>query len=312
MYNEDYFLKAKVDIRRVVIWGFVFPVHSHHFIHLGFFQTLKKINFPVLWLDDTSSNNSYLNKGDMIITVDICMKNLVPHKNIFYCLHNPIPGFIKNIKNENYFFLQVLTKKIYDKFYKKNFFELSGQAFFDSYNKVLYQSWGTPLLPHEFKSPNYIEFKKIEYFIGSVWNNDLNQGNELAIHKYKSILNDIGIKFRQIKGCPEKFNSLFVRHSAFASSIVGDWQKKNGYTPCRLFKAISYGRLASINSVSSKIQYPWIFSNESIDKLITNIFEMKKDDYIDLVFDQQRNLKNETYYSKISNIFHIFSLLKES
>lgn len=308
---EDYTLEARVDIHRVIIWGFVFPIHSHHFIHLGFFQTLKKINFPVLWLDDKSSNNIHLTKGDMVITADICMKNLIPQKNIFYCLHNPIPGFTKNLKNENYFFLQVLTKKIFDNFCKKNNFELSGQAFFDSNNKVLYQSWGTPLLPHEFKSPKYIEFKYIEYFIGSVWNNDLNQGNELAITKYKSILNDMGITFRHIKGCPEKFNSLFVRHSAFASSIVGDWQKNNGYTPCRLFKAISYGRLASINSASSKIQYPWIFSNECLNTLTTNIFELKKEDYIELVLDQQKNLKNETYYSKILNIFHIFSFLRE-
>ena len=307
---ENYSLVSRVGIRRVIIWGLRNPFHSHHFIHLGFYTTLKKIRFPVKWLEDISSSNDCLVTGDLIITADICMKNLLPRKNVFFCLHNPISDFVEKLDYGSYFFLQVLTKHVYQEFCMKKNAELSGLAFFDYASLVLYQSWGTPMLPYEFKAPRYLEYKKIEFFVGSIWNNDQNQGNELAIQEYKDALSTLGIKFKQIRGCPEIYNSLFVRHAALATAIVGDWQKTHGYTPCRLFKALSYGRLASINSISSKEQYPWIFSNNSIRHLTLSQYKINKKEYIELVSNQQQFLKSETYLSKLSNIFYVFELVK--
>ena len=43
-------------------------------------------------------------------------------------------------------------------------------------------------------------------------------------------------------------NRLLVQSSFLAPAIVGSWQERRGYVPCRLFKNISYGQLGVTNS----------------------------------------------------------------
>jgi hypothetical protein len=297
---------AELGISRIVIWGIKAPFHSHHFIHLGFYSTLKNLNIPVLWLEDLASNQSLIERKDLVISVDVAMKFLKKEPETYYCIHNPPNNFLDSSDSPYELRLQVLTNDVYDANFTIGSCPLEGVAFYNQTNNILYQSWGTPLLKRQFFPVANTPYKKIEFFVGSVWDNDLGQGNLRAIEKYRNILKNFGIKFVQIKGAPEILNPIFVRNSALASSIVGEWQETHGYTPCRVFKAISYGRLGAINSISSQKQYPWLMANSNIDGLVSSILGMSHSQLRDYVASQQDFLSSETYESKLTNILSCF------
>lgn len=297
---------AELNVSRFVIWGIKAPFHSHHFIHLGFYATLKRLGISVIWLEDSASNQSYLMANDLVISVDVGMRHLKKIPRVYYCIHNPLPNFLGDLQEPLELILQVLTFDVYEKNINSSSGYLDGVAFFNHHESTLYQSWGTPLLSKDFLSPVVPRYKGIDFFVGSIWDNDFGQGNMRAIQNYKKSLDSQKIRFCHAKGVPERLNSLFIRNSALATSIVGEWQEVNGYTPCRIFKAISYGRLGSINSISSKKQYPWLMADANINHLTSSILEINDSELIDLVRFQQESLSMETYESKLSNILSCF------
>lgn len=46
----------------------------------------------------------------------------------------------------------------------------------------------------------------------------------------------------------ENQHQRLITSAYLAPAIVGEWQKKVGYIPCRIFKNISYGQLGVTNS----------------------------------------------------------------
>ncbi len=297
---------AELNVSRFVIWGIKAPFHSHHFIHLGFFKTLKSLGIPVIWLEDSTSNQSYLKANDLVISVDVGMRHLKKIPKVYYCIHNPLPNFLSDLQEPLELILQVLTFDVYERNINSSSSYLDGVAFFNHHENTLYQSWGTPLLSKDFLSPIVPRFKGIEFFVGSIWDNDLSQGNLRVIQSYKKSLDSYKIRFCHAKGIPERLNSVFVRNAALAISVVGEWQETHGYSPCRMFKAISYGRVGAINSIKSQKQYPWIMANSNIGELVSSVIDMKDKQIIEFVRFQQKFLALETYESKLKNILQCF------
>jgi len=308
------FLLRAAGVKRFVIWGITKPNHSHFFIHSGFYETLKKLDISVVWFENTIANNVNLIKDDFIITADISVSNLQITEAFNYCFHNVPSSLTENLSKNKYIKLQVLTNDAYSRFgdFSNKKLNLEGASYFTKHDSTLYQSWGTPSIASEFSVPKYVSYKKREFFIGSIWNSQSNQGNMDAIQIYKRLLKDFGITFSQIRGCSEFFNRVYIRNSAIAASVVGDWQRVNGYTPCRVFKAIAYGRLGIINSHSSVNQYPWLVGNETINELIENVLSMSETMYLNLVKDQQGFLVNETYQCKLSNMLKALIYVKDN
>ena len=296
---------------RVVIWGLRTTFNdTFYFIHKGLYETLKKLGIPVIWIDDKQENIGLLQKGDLVYAVDRAAKFLPVRSDLKYCLHNISDQFISQLNPAQYLAIQVLTLDRFQEGVENKRpldSSLHGSATFDPANNVLYQSWGTPILAKDFMSPINFPLKKSEYFVGTIWDNSLGQGNKRVIAEYDSILKERNIKFKCVKGAPEFFNPIYVRHSAIGASIVGDWQKQNGYTPCRLFKAVSYGRIGAINSQNTKIQYPWSLANENIGELIEEILSMGDSKTKELIRHQQKELEQETYEAKISNVCSILA-----
>lgn len=296
----------ELSIHRVVLWGLRTTFNdTFYFIHKGLYETLKKLSIQVLWLDDKLSNADILREGDLVYAVDRACQHLPIRFDIKYCLHNIGGEFIDRLDKSQFLTVQVLTIDRFEEG-RINFRPLDsllhGAASYDPVGNVLYQSWGTPILARDFMAPINFPLKQSEYFVGTIWNNELGQGNTRVITEYEKLLHEHRIKFKNVKGAPEFFNPIYVRHSAIGASIVGDWQREHGYTPCRLFKAVSYGRIGAINSSSSKIQYPWIMANENIGELIEEILQMSDSDVKDLIRFQQKELEQETYEAKISNV----------
>jgi hypothetical protein len=247
----------EISTQRIVLWGLRTTFNdTFYFIHKGLYETLKKLSIPVLWVDDKQSNADLLTGGDLIYAVDRACQHLPIRLDVKYCLHNIGEEFVHNLDRAQFITLQVLT---IDRFQEGREQPrpldayLHGAASYDPMGNVLYQSWGTPILARDFMVPINFPLKKSEYFVGTIWDNALGQGNTRVITEYKQLLQEHKIQFKCVKGAPEFFNPIYVRHSAIGASIVGDWQREHGYTPCRLFKAVSYGRIGAINSSNSKI-----------------------------------------------------------
>lgn len=97
-------------VNRFIIWGVKYPTHSHHFIHLGFYQTLKKLGHNVLWLADNIKSNDFLRKDDFILTANISSLNLMMKNEYYYCVHNFDEARLANISPRRYINLQVMTE----------------------------------------------------------------------------------------------------------------------------------------------------------------------------------------------------------
>ncbi len=295
-----------LKFRRIIIWGLEYPTHSHHFIHRGFYSTLKKINRETIWLSDELISNEYIRRGDLIICAGIAIKNLKLNDGNYYCFHNVDGDFKNSLNRHNFIDLQVMTHKIYKS--KNEMQKMKGCSYYSVEHKTLYQSWGTPLIENEFLCYTNYESTNTEFFVGSVWNNELNQGNIDVIKEYKNILEILKTKFVQVKGVSEYLSKYFIRNSRFGAAIVGDWQRTEGYTPCRLFKAISLGKIGIINSCNTKIHYPWVIANESIIELLEGYLSLSKKEKINLLKEQQLLLAEETYKVKIQNIENSFQI----
>lgn len=307
-------LTSELKINRIVIWGLRTTYNdSYYFIQRGFFDTLTKLGINVIWVDDSPESSVVIASGDCIFACNRAMKHLPYMPSCKYCLHN---GKFLDKRSENssdIVYLQVLTVDRVNIRLKDTCSTnalLEGSAYYDKSERVLYQSWGTPLLTHEFIKPKKLKYRKYEFFIGTIWNNVLGQGNNIVIPEYKKYLIENGIKFVHVQGAPEVLNPIFVRSSAIGASIVGEWQREQGYAPCRLFKAVSYGIPGLINSSALLKGHPWACVDEDISKLVSYSLSLRPYEAEDLVDYQQSFVSKETYESKVRNI--LICLLSQS
>lgn len=302
-------LNRALGIRRIVIWGLrSVYTDSYRFVQGGFYLTLKKLGIPTLWVDDSLASAQEILPGDLIFAANRAMQFLPVVQGVKYCLHNADSEFLEKFNKRNCVRLQVLTQERFASTEQKKLGVnplLEGAANYDGAVNVLYQSWGAPLLASEFFKPMELEYKKSEYFVGTIWENELGQGNSKVIPHYQSELQKLGIQFLHVQGAPELINPLYVRHSAVGASIVGNWQREVGYTPCRLFKAVSFGRLGLINSHTISAAHSWAICDENIPQLIDYAMGLSPNQTAELVHYQQACVAKETYENKIANILQV-------
>jgi spore maturation protein CgeB len=102
-------------------------------------------------------------------------------------------------------------------------------------------------------------------------------------------------------------NKFIVQSNELAPSIVGRWQKVNGYLPCRIFKNISYGKLGMTNS---KTVYELLENNVLYSEDTSNLLSV----YFDTDDTTKRNMfknslklvkEKHTYINRINTILQI-------
>jgi len=231
-------------MKKITIWGLKNTRHSHRFIHKGFYENFIKLGYETNWVDDKPKNNEI--NSDLFIVSGIASKHIKFKKNSKYILHNMnLSDSIMYNLNENkidYLNLQVFTND-------SNGEKLDNEnTLYNQSTNTLFQPWGTPLLPSEWREYVPKNKSRVEWWVGAVWNNSLNQGNEGTIKLYKKLLlkNKIflikrgGSRFN-INGISDLNNSRLIRNSRFGATVVGDWQYRSSYIPCRLFKNLSFG-----------------------------------------------------------------------
>ncbi|MCL5784056.1 MAG: hypothetical protein M1142_01715 [Patescibacteria group bacterium] len=300
------FNKRIIRFNKVIIWGLKNQNHTHRYIHHHFYTTLNKLGAKTAWVDDNQNSQQIIEKGDIIIGVGIAGNHLPIKSDVYYCLHNFDDSVYRQIEPSKNIRLQVYTKGIVKEAQKWN-----EVTFFDKKNKILYQPWGTNLLPNEFKEPVVPTISRLVFWIGSIWSNDLNQGNLKEIEKLKKVLKKHGLYFIPLHRIPDFLNTSLVRISRIAPAIAGQWQVEHDYLPCRMWKNISYGQLG----ISNVKKFHDVFKGcsvdgETIEELIENALNLTPRQVRDLIFNQQKITRNHTYVNSLNNIMKAFEVIE--
>ncbi len=239
-------------MNKIIIWGLKTDVHSHKFIQSGFYKNAIYLGWETVWVNDSQENEKYVKPGDIVFAVNVACKHLPIVRNAKYVLHNISP---ENLGiDRNYIVIQTHVHGV------------PGQnlgipwVYFDFESKTLFQPWGVPSPPSEWFTPSS-RVSSRESWVGSIWNNELNQGNSEFMQRYQDALKSSGIAFRwegtasrfRRNGITERRASKLINKSAIGAAVVGNWQKENGYIPCRLFKNIASGAVPVSNADFSEL-----------------------------------------------------------
>lgn len=321
---------------KLCIWGHPHYTHTHSYIHYGFYNAAKHLNWYVEWLDNTEQNKISLNNTDTngwIFLTEGQVDSLIPiNPNAFYILHNcngtkysSIPT--KNILNVQTFINNVITRNVVP--INNNNFEL-----WDSDGNSFYMPWATDILPEEIdeniKNLKLKQFydktiltdvtgvtgvtgdektnKNEAIFLGSYGDGIFGNSNEIDL--FKKRCNELNIDFIRVSSLSiEQSKSIEIIKSAFiAPCIVGTWQKDQGYIPCRIFKNISYGHLGVTNSKNAyEIIDKLCVYNENEDELVD--YALQKINDLELIKKSMELVRDKhTYINRIQSIIHIFKL----
>ncbi|MEI6494513.1 MAG: hypothetical protein WCO03_00435 [bacterium] len=293
---------------KVVIWGLRNRHHTHRVIHKAFYLGLRAAEIPVVWVEDQASSRQVVQPGDLIISSEAIGK-MVPKKNaltdyhlpirddVFYCLHNFQDIFTKKINPD-----QLLNLQVYANAAELNTDRWDSVTFFDREKHILYQPWGTNLLPHQFKTPTFNKHKNV-YWVGSVWNNALNQGNINEISELRAVLKKHELNFVRLRFIPDFLNTFFIRQSRLAPAIGGKFQIDINYLPDRMFKNISYGHLGFSNIKKfDELFAGCTITGTTIEELVVQVLQLSEKEYKDMTSAQQLIVTKHTPYNKLLNI----------
>jgi hypothetical protein len=181
---------------------------------------------------------------------------------------------------------------------------------FDQQSRVLYQPWGTNLLPEEFHAPlpGNIRRAPFSFWVGSIWNNALNQGNRHETAQLRAGLRKAGKHFVKVRFIPNCMNTALVRHSSIAPAIAGGWQAENGYLPCRMFKNISYGHLGLSNGRAfDKVLGDASMPQKTIGEITDATLSLDDNAFVDRIAAQQAGILDHTYDKKLLNFVRAFA-----
>lgn len=295
------------SIKRVIIWGLRTQHHTHRYIHKGFYNSGTRMGLNVLWLDDFLENNDLIKETDLIITVGFASKNLIIKKDAFYCLHNADEHFemVKVLFGTS----KLICLQVYTNNLSRDLFKISSCTYFDPDNRTLYQPWGTDIAKSDFSDYSDFRFNNFSFFVGSVWNNELNQGNSNEIIVLKKALFANKICFLNSRPKSEFIHKKLINYSRIAPAIAGSWQVENGYLPCRMFKNIANGALGASNVLEfSEILEDYCVTNtKDIFEIVDVLLSIGKPEAKIILRNQQNLILKHLYEEKINNIKRIFS-----
>jgi hypothetical protein len=292
---------------KVVVWGVKSDInYTHGYIHSHFYHTLKKLGTETVWVEDLMENQVLVQPNDLVIAAEVFCANLPLLDKVYYCFHNCSHEMRQKI-DQRY----KLTLQVYVNTLEKDSEPWGPVTYFNHHSKTLYQPWATDLLPEEFQAPVPEERLNHLYWVGSIWNNELDQGNEKQIAELQDILAKYNIEFKHLTRVSDAENLDYVRKSKIAPAIAGRWQVENEYLPCRMWKNISYGQLGISNVRKFKDVFgDYSVPGETIEELIDYALTLPYRQYRNLILEQQEIAKNHTYLDRLLTIAKAFDFVQ--
>ncbi len=225
--------------------------------------------------------------------------------DIWYCLHGFQEMFLKQVPSH-----RRINLEVYSNTANQSDVQWGPVTFFNTHTQTLYQPWGTNLRAEEFYQPTF-SHSPFVFWVGSIWNNTQNQGNLSAIAELRTVLKEHKLYFVPVRFIPNSFNTFLIRHSRIAPAIAGQFQVDVNYLPCRMFKNISYGQLGFSNVKKfADILGPATLPGNTLAEMVDHVLRLSKNEYITLVQEQQKQIKNYTYVDSFNNIKRAFDMLR--
>lgn len=193
----------------------------------------------------------------------------------------------------------------------------------DNSTRTLYQPWGVPTAPNSWNEAIF-PTGKTEFWVGSIWDNELGQGNINEIRDYRIAMKDFGINFKQAggvgfalprrlggagiftaKGVSERQALQLVQKSPIGASIVGKWQKDKHYVPCRIFKNVAAGHLPVSNSNFHEIFGESMVYSDDYHDLVSKVRSVSEQDKRAMVKAAQKAMEPYTYEEALLRMFTV-------
>ncbi len=298
------------SFNKVIIWGYPLHTHSHSYIHACWVKAFKYLGYDTYWFSDNNFDINFDYTNCLFITEGYADFKIPLHKSNIYYVHVCVDP--QRYLDTGVRFIDMRYNKTYnyDVNYEYNLDEnlqtgkaqqISSVTYYEDleYYPAIYTSWATDLLPHEFDfSLINTEVENNVYFIGSAGphHNALIQ----ALHKHN-------IKFIHID-CwknPISFedNMKLMQKSTINVDLRHDFHKNVGYIPCRVFKAISYGKIGITNSkrVQELFGENNIIYDDNVDVLVEMALQNKDDK--ELLMRQMKYVQeNHTYLNRVDDL----------
>jgi hypothetical protein len=305
-------MKINLQNYKFILWGHKLHSHTHSYIHNAFFRAFQHLGASTFWFDDNDDVSGFDFSNSLFITEGQVDKKIPLRNDCFYVLHNCYDDKYQELfANGNCINLQVYT----DAVLQYNYTKLSDCIYADYAGKCVYFPWATDLLPDEIEKnkPSYVfnETSKIVNWIGTVGAGKF--GNIDQILPFKRACEDNRINFSSIL-CAVSIedNIQLIKKSYLAPTIVGEWQHKVGYIPCRIFKNISYGQMGLTNSprVYELFNKKIIYNSNTEHLFWDAVKHMKKMPLAELhsLMDFVRD--NHTYINRISVLLNFIEKVK--
>lgn len=229
---------------KVVLWGYTLHSDTFSYIHNAWERAFKYLGYETYWLNNGSDISNINFERTLFFTEGQVDQNIPMRNDCFYVLHNCNHDKYKHLKNR--MVLQVYT----DDVLKYGMTKIDDCIYTNG--EGLWMPWATDLLPHEIEQNkiNALPFNSNSREIN--WVGTIGEGvfgNVDQINPFKKACQDNGVNFTSTI-CSKSIedNAELIRKSYMAPVIVGEWQQRVGYVPCRAFKNLSYGQFIMTNS----------------------------------------------------------------
>lgn len=232
---------------KVIIWGHKLHSHTHSYIHNAFYKAFQHMGYQTLWLDARDNLANIDCSNALFITEGQVDTNIPLRDDARYILHNcDMKKYAPYMKAGHGIILQVYTDDVLPRPVKK----IDDFIYYDPADKVIYMPWATDLLPNEIdaikKELPHLQRTQEIWWIGTLAGGEFGNVNE--VEPFRRACAESGINFNHAMNKSVADNIKDIQHSYMAPAIVGTWQQKVGYIPCRIFKNVSYGQMGVTNS----------------------------------------------------------------
>lgn len=303
------------EIKKVVLWGHKLHSHTHSYIHWGFQRAFQHLGYETYWLDNSDKISALDLSNSLFITEGQVDQKIPIRNDCYYIIHNCDSLKYKHLlANGHAIILQVYTHDCR----KRNDPAFEYCFHYDLTQPIIYMPWATDLLPHEIDAVknkiSNITKNKCAVFVGTIGHGSFGNAHEIEQFKKCCSKNSINFQYGGVNSVSMEENIASIQSALLAPALQGEWQCKQGYIPCRIFKNISYGALGITNSetvyklFNEKIVYnpnPYQLCNDALKRLETftqqDLFEL-----MDFVRD------HHTYLDRVERLFNLFELVQSS
>ena len=295
--------------KKVIIWGHKNDGHTHSYIHHSYYKAFKALGYDTYFFEDNEARKlkDFDFEDCLFFTEDQAQHNIPLVKSAAYILHHTkLDKYDENglryISLGNY--LKYCDEGVSAYLKDDTVEKVDDCTFWDGKNKILYQPWGTDLLPEEINTDDIVPFdekKRVINYIGDIYGHNKEYAQQFiqAAKAHK-------IKFKTGRNISFEKSVELVRDSYITVDIRGPWHIECGYLPCRVFKNISYGKFIGVNSENiHKIFGDYVAYSADAGKL----FEVTEEAYKNM---DRNKMKEAMEYVKAKHTFinRVNNLLK--